>query len=220
MDDCHDPVIMDVTLWEGAVAVPPHCLYTERRNVMTRWMLATYLLLCAGSLSAQERARVSVGIGPQLGIYKSTDADNARVMGGAAVRIRLSEAFGAEASINYREEDYDGGRVGVQSWPVMVTGLIYPIPVLYGAIGAGWYNSSIEYRFPPGFLGGPVVQEGTRQEFGWHVGGGAELPVGSTATLVGDIRYVFLDYDFQRFPGSDGVKNDFYVITVGFLFGL
>lgn len=180
------------------------------------------MLLHVLATSAQETGRSggSVGIGPQIGIYKASDADDASVMGGAAFRIKLSQALGAEASINYREEEYMGGGVSVRSWPVMVTGLIYPLPVIYGAIGAGWYNSSIEYNYPPGFLGGPVSTTETKQEFGWHFGGGAELPVGSSGKLVGDIRYVFLDYDFSRFPGADGMKSDFYVITVGYLFGL
>lgn len=186
--------------------------------------LTSIVMLPVLSMTGQEtrRSTGSVGIGPQIGLYKATDADDARVMGGAAFRIKFSQSLGAEASINYREEEYMGGGVRVKSWPVMVTGLIYPLPVLYGAIGAGWYNSSIEYNYPPGFLGGPLLLpiSETKQEFGWHFGGGAELPVGSSGKLVGDIRYVFLNYDFSRFPGADGMKSDFYVITIGYLFGL
>jgi hypothetical protein len=44
--------------------------------------------------------------------------------------------------------------------------------------------------------------------------------VGEVAKLVGDIRYVFLDYDFDNFPGSNGVKSNFYVVTAGLLFNL
>jgi hypothetical protein len=102
----------------------------------------------------------------------------------------------------------------------MATGLIYPIPVVYGAIGAGWYNSSISYNIPPGLLGGATISSETKQSFGWHFGGGVEVPVGTIGKLVGDIRYVFLDYDFQKFPGTEGVKNNFYVITAALLFGL
>jgi hypothetical protein len=99
--------------------------------------------------------------------------------------------------------------------------LIYPLPIVYGAIGAGWYNTSISYDIPAGALGGPMaLASETKQGFGWHFGGGVELPVGEVAKLVGDIRYVFLDYDFSGFPGSDGVKSNFAVITAGFLFNL
>ncbi|MFN0157606.1 MAG: outer membrane beta-barrel protein [Bacteroidota bacterium] len=162
-----------------------------------------------------------IGFGPQIGIYKAQDADVVRVMGGAALRLKFSDAIGVEASINYRAEEYNNGAVKVTSWPIMVTGLLYPIPVVYGAIGAGWYNTTIDYDFPAGFLGGPgTTGSETHQEFGWHFGGGVELPLGSVAKLVGDIRYVFLDYEFESFPGSNDVNSNFYVITVGLLFGL
>ncbi len=105
-------------------------------------------------MSAQnaEEPRGSIGFGPQVGFFKSQDADNARVMWGAALRLKLSEALGIEGSVNYREEEYNNGAVKVESWPVMVTGLIYPVPVIYGAIGAGWYNSSADYNFPSGVI--------------------------------------------------------------------
>ncbi len=185
---------------------------------MTRRLLliATLTILALTQGEAQ-----GLGLGPQLGIYRAQDADGARVMGGAALRLRLSEALGIEGSINYRNEEYSNGFVDVKTWPVMVTGLVYPIPIVYGAIGAGWYNTTIDYNFPPGFLRGPVsIASETKQEFGWHFGGGVELPVGSSLKLVGDIRYVFLNYDFKSFPGSDGTNSDFYVLTAGLLFGL
>ncbi len=47
-----------------------------------------------------------------------------------------------------------------------------------------------------------------------------ELPLSSSAKLVGDIKYVFLDYDFTNFPGSNGVNSNFYVLTIGLLFNL
>jgi len=183
------------------------------RSVLT----LVLILFVAVPLAAQG----GIGFGPQIGIYKAQDADDVRIMGGAALRLKFSEVLGVEGSINYREEKYANGFATVKSWPVMVTGLIYPIPVVYGAIGAGWYNTSIEYNLPAGFLGGPsTIASETKQEFGWHFGGGVELPLGAVAKLVGDIRYVFLNYEFQRFPGSDGVNSNFYVVTAGLLFGL
>lgn len=184
----------------------------------TRVVLILLLIFFA---SIPTVAQIDIGFGPQLGIYKIQDVDGVRFMGGAAVRLRLSELLGVEVSVNYREEEYGNGSAKLKSWPVMVTGLVYPIPFAYGAIGAGWYNTSINYSFPSGFLGGPAtLASETKQEFGWHFGGGVEFPVGSFAKVVGDIRYVFLDYDFSRLPGSDGVNSNFYVVTAGFLFNL
>ena len=42
-----------------------------------------------------------IGLGPQIGIYKAQDADNVRVMGEAALRLKFSQALGIEGSIYY-----------------------------------------------------------------------------------------------------------------------
>lgn len=98
----------------------------------------------------------------------------------------------------------------------MVTGLIYPLPIVYGAMGAGWYN--VTYDYDQSRL--PLFTDETTQKFGWHFGGGVELPVGSSIKITGDVRYVYLNYDFKEIPGSSGLKSNFVVITVGLLFGL
>lgn len=184
----------------------------------TRYVMTLVLIILA---AVPVVAQGGIGFGPQVGFYKAQDADGARVMGGVALRMRFSEIFGVEGSINYRKEEYGNGFATVTSWPVMVTGLIYPIPVAYGAIGAGWYSTFIDYNLPSGFLGGPAtIAAETQQEFGWHFGGGVELPLGSVAKLIGDVRYVFLNHDFQQVPGSNGANSNFYIITAGVLFGL
>jgi opacity protein-like surface antigen len=159
----------------------------------------------------------SIGIGPQLGYYRAQDADEGNFMGGLALRLRMLPLIGVEASINYRQERYADDAVTVRSWPVMVTGLVYPLPFIYGAMGVGWYRTTFDYdqsRFPLQNLA-----DETNQEFGWHFGAGAELPVGPSFRLTGDIRYVFLDYDFQQVPGLGNVDSNFYVVTAGLLFG-
>ncbi len=155
-------------------------------------------------------------LGPQVGFYKATSADNAKIMGGAALRIRLGSTLGVEGSINYRQESYDGDRVTVRSYPFMVTGLWYVIPIVYGAIGAGWYNTRFEYNADKIGLNIPTE---TKQQFGWHFGAGADLPIGF-GRLTGDVRYVFLNYDFKQVPGTSGLKANFFLFTVGVLFEL
>lgn len=186
-----------------------------------RISLLLFLTLCAALVHAQTVRDESprAGFGPLIGFHSSPSSDNLRAMGGAALRMRLSPAFGLEGSINYREDRYLGGVIETKSWPVMATAMIYPLPVLYGAIGAGWYNTSIDYKIPPGPTQQVQITSETQQRFGWHFGGGIEAPMG-IGSFVGDIRYVFLDYNFQKFPGSDGVKSNFYVISIGYLFGL
>jgi opacity protein-like surface antigen len=156
-------------------------------------------------------------IGPQLGVFNAIDADEASFMGGVAARLKFGEILGIEASINYRQEKYLGNSVTVKNWPVMVTGLVYPLSFVYGGIGAGWYNSN--YTYNNSLLETNYTSD-TQQKFGWHFGGGVEIPVGKIGKIVGDLRYVFLDYDFNEFPGSNNVNADYYVFMVGILFGL
>ena len=48
---------------------------------------------------------------------------------------------------------------------------------------------------------------------------GAEIPMGS-AKLTADVRYVFLNYDFQQVPELSGLHSDFFMVTFGILFGI
>lgn len=179
---------------------------------MSTRMLIIGMILAVAATAASAQG---VSIGPQLGYQKSRDADDGKIMGGGAVRLRLTPALGVEGSIGYREEDYANGAIHVRNWPVMATGLIYPLPALYGAVGMGWYNSSIDVDHTRM----PLANGDTKQAVGWHFGGGLELPTGGGSSLTADIRYVFLNYDFTAVPGKS-VDSDFYVVTVGFLFGL
>ncbi|MFH1279753.1 MAG: outer membrane beta-barrel protein [Candidatus Eisenbacteria bacterium] len=159
------------------------------------------------------QASEATGVGPQVGYYKATDADEGEFMFGGALRIHLSKFFGVEGSINYRQEKYADDQVTVKSWPVMATALVYPLPVVYGLAGGGWYNVTIDYDEDL------VLESQTDNQFGYHFGGGVELPLGQSALIVADIRYVFLDYEFEEFPGSGDTDANFYVITIGLLLG-
>src|SRR5574341_1410949 len=176
---------------------------------MVKIVLAALLI----AFIAPQAGAQGIGFGPQVGFQKARDADEGQFMGGAALRIKLTPALGVEGSINYRQEKFQNGALTVRSWPVMATGLIYPLPIVYGAIGGGWYNTTFDFEQPDGAAN---IEE-TQQEFGWHFGGGVELPLGSSTKLAGDIRYVFLNYDFEQVPGAE-IDSDFYVVTVGLLF--
>lgn len=173
--------------------------------------LALFAALLGAAIPAGAQG---ISFGPQVGFYDAKDADDQELMYGAALRVKILPFLGVEGSINYRQEDYGEGLVTVRSWPVMVSGLLYPVPFIYGTLGAGWYNTTFDYESDIGDLG-----DETRQEFGWHVGGGVELPLGTVASLTGDIRYVFIDYDFADVDELADTDSDFYVITVGLLFG-
>jgi opacity protein-like surface antigen len=182
--------------------------------MMKKMITAAAVILSIALVVPQTNAQ-SLKIGPQVGYQKAKDADDGKLMGGAALRLKLTSALGVEGAINYRQEKFNNGTLTVRSWPVMVTGLVYPLPIVYGAVGTGWYNT--KFDFEP--AGGAAGIEERKQDVGWHFGGGVELPLGNGMKLGGDIRYVFLNYDFDKVPGVQ-VDRDFYVATVGFMFGL
>jgi hypothetical protein len=158
----------------------------------------------------------SVSFGPQFGYSKAQDADKGSYISGAAFRMKLTNVFSVEASIDYREDKYANNALMVRSWPVMATCLIYPLPMVYGAVGVGLYSLTYDYdqiKFP-------LSRDETTHKFGLHFGGGAELPFGTSFMLTGDIRYVFLHYGLKEIPGRGDLKNNFFVITVGLMFGL
>jgi opacity protein-like surface antigen len=176
----------------------------------------TFLILGLTALMVAQLSAQSVSLGPQAGYYKARDADKGSIMFGAAWRFKFTTMLGLEASINYRQEKYADGALTIRNWPVMVTGLIYPLPIIYGAVGFGWYSVTLDYDQSKL----PLLNDETTQKIGWHFGGGVELPVGSNFKLTGDVRYVFLNYHFKQIPGSGDLKSNFTVFTVGFLFNL
>ncbi len=177
------------------------------------------LILFLMPLSVQ--AQGEMYLGPQLGIQKASDAENANYLIGASARLQLLPLLGAEGTISYRQEEYfeDANGVTVRNWPVTVTGLLYPIPIIYGGVGAGWYNTTFDY---PDAFNDMGIEDNTEQEFGWHLAVGAELPASEKVKLVGDRRFVFLDYEFADLPDvvTEDVDADFYSIKIGLLFQL
>lgn len=165
---------------------------------------AAFICLMAVSVSAQ-----GLSIGPQVGYQKSQDADGS-YMAGASMRLKLTPSLGVEGAINYRKEEV--GNLSVKSWPILVSALFYPLPVLpvYGVAGGGWYNTTFDFD-------DSNIDNETKQEFGWHFGAGVEIPLGKNK-LYGDIRYVFLDYSFDDLPTD--IDSNFYTIMVGYQIGL
>ncbi len=158
-------------------------------------------------------------IGPHLGIQKADEADDANYLFGATFRMKFMPFLGGEAAISYRQEEYADENITVRNWPVTVTGLVYPIPVLYGGLGAGWYNTTFDYDESLNNLG---IDDETEQKFGWHLGAGFEFPASPKLRLSLDIRYVFLDYEFEDLPevADEDVNANFYSINIAALFNL
>ena len=181
-------------------------------------IMAALLLFSTINFAQDDEEYTGFMLGPELGYYKAKDADNGETLFGVQARLRFNKFFGIEGAIDYRQEDYMDGDVKVKTYPVQATALIFPIPIVYGAIGAGWYNTKIEYDSGL-FDDDDFDADKTSQEFGYHFGGGVQVPLNEKVAISGDIRYVFLNYDFDEVPGED-VDANFYVIKASILFKL
>jgi opacity protein-like surface antigen len=175
-------------------------------------LIVIVILFGAGMMiNAQDRIKNPTSVGPQVGYQKAADADG-QMMYGAALRLKLTNSLAFEASLNYRQEEYADKRIKVETWPVLLSGLIYPAENLYGTFGVGWYNTKIDYQSDLG------ISDYSGSEFGWHFGAGVEIPLGESVLLTPDFKYVFLDYNFEEVPGAGEINNDYFVINVGLLF--
>ena len=179
---------------------------------MKKFLLLATVVLSLMSLTSSASAKAQLGL--HLGVQKARGADNAASLLGVLLRSKMND-YAIEASIDYRQEKYYDGDVTVRTWPVMLSLLWYPIPFIHGDVGAGWYNTTMDYSADLEILG---AKDETTQRFGWHFGGGAEFPL-ETVTLMADVRYVFLDYKWNYVPGTGSRRGDFYMLTFGLLFG-
>jgi hypothetical protein len=190
---------------------------TKGRANLIGAMIGMGLLIAAKGVSGVD-IPADVGklyLGPQVGIQKSNSADQANLWAGAALRVKILPALGGEASVDYRQDKFYNGAVNIKSWPIQLTGLLYPLPIIYGAIGAGWYMTTFDYNQAVY----PQLKDDTRSRFGWHFGLGGEIPL-AIAKITADVRYVFLDYAFKQVPELSGLQWDFFVISASFLFAL
>ena len=183
------------------------------RQILLVTLTAVFLL------SLSEVSAGGFSLGPHIGYQKAKDANEGKFMFGATARLKLIGALAAEGTISYRQEKYGQDDVlTVKSWPIMVTGLLYPIPIVYAGVGIGWHRTT--YDFDENKLPAPFpAKDETKTDFGWHLGAGVELPLGGM-DLVGDIRYVFLDRSFPDFQDIKELNGDFFMITAGLLFRL
>jgi len=154
-----------------------------------------------------------LGLGAHYSYVHNQDTEDNFSMLGAQVRLR-GAVIGVEGAIDYRNEELGGG-LELKSWPVSASLLVYPIPPVYALAGLGWYHTTLD--FPTN----SIYDNDTQTELGYHFGAGVELPLAPMFKLVGDVRWQFINYEFEDIPSSVGkVDADSYSLNAGFLFYL
>ncbi|MBI4564681.1 MAG: porin family protein [Planctomycetes bacterium] len=152
--------------------------------------------------------------GPRVGYVKARDADRGTWLGGLQLRLHLSDAVALEGAISFHQDRFADGDALVTFYPVEVSALVFPLPLPtlkpYGMAGVGWYYSRVDYK---DILS--VNNDETVFTFGAHVGLGAQLQIGSSSMLNADLRYIFLEPDFDAIEDE---KFDSIQFTAGLNF--
>ncbi|MBU1099511.1 MAG: porin family protein [Bacteroidetes bacterium] len=171
--------------------------------------LFAILAMVATTTNAQK-----IMLGPQLGYFApSQEGTDGSILFGGAVRAKFG-SLGIEGAINYRSEttEESGAELKASFYPVMVSALLYPLPIVYGIAGIGWYNYKIEMTYNGSSLG-----DYTDSEIGYHIGAGAEIPLGNII-LAADLKYVFMKYQFEN--SNTDYDADGLIINATVFFGL
>lgn len=151
-----------------------------------------------------------MGLGAHYSRVHNNSTDENTGMLGAHVRLR-GALLGLEGAIDYRNDELGGG-VELKTWPVSASLLLYPLTPVYALAGLGWYNSTLD------FPADSEYDNKTQTELGYHFGAGLEVPLAPSLKLTGDIRWLFVDYEFDDIPSSIGkVDADSYSLNAGFL---
>jgi opacity protein-like surface antigen len=170
------------------------------RHLLTAMALLTPIVLLTPTVPAlaeyKDRGPGGVGIGPRLGWAEDSGFGEEALTVGGVLRAR-NNVLGLEAAVAYRKESLSDD-VELRVWPVTVSALLFPLLPVYGLAGLGWYNTTLDVPDTSAF------GDETATELGYHLGAGIELPLSPQLRLASDVRWLFLEYEFEDIPESVG----------------
>lgn len=151
---------------------------------------------------------------PSIGLTRSVHgtSDQAKAYYGIAFREQIAPLLKSEIGVAYRSEKPLGNDLEVRTWPVTASLWLNPLPTVYAGGGVGWYHTTYDYNQ----TALPAVQDVTHQDFGVHLGGGLEIPLGPAAVDLNG-RYVFLKKQDSALPPYQ-YDPDFWTTTLGVAF--
>src|SRR5262245_13931868 len=99
---------------------------------------------------ALEAVRIDAAqIIPSVGLTLAVDGDDTKTSAGLALRAPiLGPVLKAEIAAGYRSEEFADGALKTKTWPITASALVCPVPIVHADAGAGWYNTTFEYRDP------------------------------------------------------------------------
>jgi hypothetical protein len=169
--------------------------------------VALILLLLVGITVSQAGEIV-----PAVGVTKSVDGDDdANFFGSLSFRGRPLPLLMTEIGAAYRQESRFDEQLKIRQWPVTASLYLTPVPMIYAGGGVGWYQTTFDYRDDT------LFEDETKQEFGVHLGGGFQVPIGPAAAVDLNGRYVMMrDQQSRLIPES--FDPDFWSTSLGIAF--
>jgi opacity protein-like surface antigen len=192
----------------------------------TRWirvpvlcLVPAVLLLFAAGVRPAEASGGSIGA--HLGYAKARHAEDGNGLVGGQLEIRLASWLGIQGAVDYRlvnkykiDASVASGDLKIRSVPTTLSAKLYiPLVVFspFAEAGAGWYHLIYDYSSS---LKAAGLSDDTETTFGWHVGGGVELPIAPRVSIYGEGRAVFVDPDHAlNREIRDEIKNFDYDST-------
>ena len=163
------------------------------------------------ALTLVPASHAGLGVGARYSYVHNNGLEDNSSMIGVMVRLRHMMILGLEGAIDHRREEMNNGSK-LNSTPLTASLMVYPVPFVYGLAGVGLYRTSIETN---------SGAEASDSQIGYHYGAGVEMPLLPLLKLTGDIRYQFIDYEFEDIPGSLGkVDANGYAVSAGVIFYL
>jgi opacity protein-like surface antigen len=157
----------------------------------------------------------SFSMGPEGGYLRARDADRGTWFAGVKARLHVLRFLAAEASITFHQNRYAHDDIVVTQYPVQLTAFLYILPVgpirPYVLGGVGWYYTRTDYRGSLSF-----IENSTSHFFGVHLGAGAEIMLGTHASIDADARYIFVNATTQQV--LDDRNFNYWQITFGLNF--
>lgn len=162
----------------------------------------SFFILGALALSGSQAFALGVGNwGPHVAYTKVADADDGNYLIGGHLEMMLAPILGIQGAVDYRSAEPFGDTiypdaVKVRSIPITATARIYlPTPAFspFLGLGAGWYH--VKYDYSEQIEDQLGFKDENVSTFGWHLGGGAKIPISPRFSLGGEARYTFVDPD-------------------------
>jgi len=185
----------------------------KRSLALTIAVMALFPLLLASPASAD---LLGFKVGAHGGIsHTGGDIDDSSPIFGGVARLEVLSIITGELAVDYKSDSIEtpAGDRDISTVPIQLSALITILPVIYGTIGVGYYSVSADDDLQDQVEGLDDLSNAAM-----HLGVGAEFPVGNRLSIMGDLRYVFLDYNLDNVDEDIfDTSASFYTLTGGLL---